>query len=104
MTRVIGGLVIATTASAVIAAAAAAAVAARDEPELSGLQGRLDDVVAAGAIGALAEVRDGRRVWRGAAGVAEWGTTRPVPVRSRTRIGSITKTFLATVVLQLAAE
>ncbi|MEU4295460.1 serine hydrolase domain-containing protein [Kribbella sp. NPDC026596] len=56
------------------------------------------------AVGALAEVRDGRRVWRGTSGVAEVGTTRGVPVDGRVRAGSITKTFVATVVLQLVAK
>lgn len=32
------------------------------------------------------------------------GTTRAVPVQGRFRVGSITKTFVATVVLQLAGE
>jgi D-alanyl-D-alanine carboxypeptidase len=103
MKRVIRTLVIAATASAVIATPAVAAPAP-EQPDRAGLQAGLDDVVAAGAIGTLAEVRDGRRVWRGAAGVAERDTTRPVHSRDRFRIGSITKTFLATVVLQLAGE
>lgn len=97
MKRVLQVLVAATTVSAVIAAPAAAAAG----PDRSGLQGDLDNVVAASAVGALAEVRDGHRVWRGTSGVSEVGTTRPVPVNGRFRAGSITKTFVATVVLQL---
>ena len=69
-----------------------------------GLQKGLDDVVAASAVGALAEVRDGQRVWRGSSGVAEVETTKAVPVGARVRVGSITKTFVATVVLQLVDE
>ncbi len=55
--------------------------------------------------GALVEVRGahGGR-WTGRSGVAELGSRRPVPLRGRFRIGSVTKTFVATVVLQLAAE
>lgn len=68
------------------------------------LQRRLDALVAATAVGGLAEVRTDRGVWRGASGVAERGTTRAVPVDGRFRAGSITKTLLATVVLQLVAE
>ncbi|GAA1038346.1 serine hydrolase domain-containing protein [Virgisporangium ochraceum] len=67
-------------------------------------QRRLDAVVAAVAVGGLAEVRTGRAVWRGASGVAERNTTRKVPVDGRFRAGSVTKTFVATVVLQLVAE
>jgi D-alanyl-D-alanine carboxypeptidase len=70
----------------------------------AGLQQALDAVVAAGAAGALAEVRDGRGTWRGSSGVAELGSTTAVPTQGRFRAGSITKTFLATVVLQLVAE
>ncbi|MGW7682136.1 serine hydrolase domain-containing protein [Kribbella sp. NPDC054772] len=65
------------------------------------MQKGLDGVV---AIGTLAEVRDGGAVWRGSSGVAELGSSRKVPVAGRFRAGSITKTFVATVVLQLVAE
>ena len=107
MKRVHRALVTATTALAVIAAPAAAPAATAAAPEhadRAGLQRRLDDVVAAGAVGALAEVRDEHGVWRGTSGVAELGTTRAVPVDGRFRAGSITKTFVATVVLQLVGE
>lgn len=103
MRQVHRALVTATTALAVIAAPAAA-TAAPEESDRVGLQGRLDDVVAAGAVGALAEVRDEHGVWRGSSGVAELGRTRAVPVHGRIRAGSITKTFVATVALQLVAE
>lgn len=42
--------------------------------------------------------------WQGGSGVAEVGPGTPVPAGARFRIGSITKTFTAVVVLQLAAE
>lgn len=103
MLRVHRALVAATTVLAV-AAAPAVATATPEDVDRDGLRERLDDVVAAGAVGALAEVRDERSVWRGASGVAELGSTRPVPVRGRFRVGSVTKTFVATVVLQLVGE
>ncbi|MGZ0149150.1 serine hydrolase domain-containing protein [Kribbella sp. WER1] len=56
------------------------------------------------AVGVVAEVRDGGRVWRGTSGVAELGTSRAVPAQGRFRAGSISKTFVATVVLQLVGE
>ena len=68
------------------------------------LQAALDDVVGAAAIGVLAEVHDGARVWRGTSGVSRLDTHRPVPIVGRFRAGSITKSFLATVVLQLVGE
>jgi D-alanyl-D-alanine carboxypeptidase len=42
--------------------------------------------------------------WVGRSGVADVGSGLPVPRGARFRIGSVTKTFTATVVLQLAAE
>lgn len=103
MKRAHRALLTATAAVAVIAAPAVAA-AAPGRPDRAVLQSRLDDVVAAGAIGALAEVRDEHGVWRGTSGAAALGTTRAVPAGSRFRAGSITKTFVATVALQLVAE
>ena len=103
MKRVHVALVAATTSLAVIAAPATA-TAAPEEAGRARLQSRLDDVVAAGAVGALAEVRDEHGVWRGTSGVAELGETRAIPLRSRFRVGSISKTFVATVVLQLVDE
>ncbi|AGZ41143.1 serine hydrolase domain-containing protein [Actinoplanes friuliensis] len=95
-------MVIAMTVSAVMAAPGAAPAA--PTKDRAGLQQLLDAIVDAGTVGALAETRgpDGR--WRGASGVAELGTTRAVPVDGRVRAGSITKTFVATVVLQLVGE
>ena len=70
-------LVTATTALALTAAPAA--TAAPVQPDRPGLQEGLDGVVAAGAVGALAVVRDGHRAWRGNSGVAELGYDRAVP-------------------------
>lgn len=103
MTSVLRALVTTTTAVAVLATPAAVAAPPK-EADGGELQQRLDEVVAAGAFGALVEVRDRHGVRRATSGVAELGTTRPVPPRSRFRIGSITKTFLATVVLQFVDE
>ena len=103
MRHVLRTMVTATTALSVIVAPATAATEPA-ETNHAGLQERLDDVVAAGSVGALAVVRDGHRRWKGNSGVAELGTTRAVPIHGRFRIGSITKTFVATVVLQLVEE
>ncbi|WP_329005252.1 beta-lactamase family protein [Kribbella sp. NBC_00709] len=88
---------------ALVTAAVAAMVpgVAMASPSRGDLQKDLDGVA---AIGALAEVRNGAQVWRGSSGVAELGTTHKVPVAGRFRAGSITKTFVSTVVLQLVAE
>ncbi|MCF3131089.1 serine hydrolase domain-containing protein [Streptomyces olivochromogenes] len=60
----------------------------------------MDAVHRAGMPGVYAEVRDGGRTWRAAAGVADVGTGRPVTPDMRQRIGSITKTFTAAAVMQ----
>jgi D-alanyl-D-alanine carboxypeptidase len=57
-----------------------------------------------GGPGALAEVRDARGRTVLTSGVADVATGAPVAADSRFRIGSMTKMFVATVVLQLVAE
>ncbi|MFF6774033.1 serine hydrolase domain-containing protein [Streptomyces sp. NPDC012637] len=64
------------------------------------LQAALDGLHAAGMPGAFAEVRDAGRTWRGAAGVADLETERPVRPDLLQRVGSITKVFTAAAVLQ----
>ena len=75
-------------------------------PDVARLQAALDQFAAVGAAtGVLAEVRDiSGWAWRGSAGVAELGTSRRVPTNGRFRVGSVTKSFVATVVLQLVGE
>lgn len=82
------------------------AAPASGKPDVARLQAALDQFAAAGAATAvLAEVRDvDGWSWRGSAGVAELGTSRRVPVNGRFRVGSVTKSFVATVVLQLVSE
>ncbi|WP_326799534.1 beta-lactamase family protein [Streptomyces sp. NBC_01808] len=69
-----------------------------------GTQAALDAIVAEGTPGALAAVRDGRQRWSGEAGVADLATGEPRRDRDRFRVGSLTKTFTATVLLQLDAR
>lgn len=66
----------------------------------AGLQSALDGVHRAGIPGVYAEVRDGGRTWRGASGVADVRTGRPVTPDMRQRVGSITKTFTAAAIMQ----
>jgi D-alanyl-D-alanine carboxypeptidase len=58
----------------------------------------------AGYIGLSVEVRDGDHRIRARAGEAVLDTGRPVPFGGSLRAGSATKSFVATVVLQLIAE
>ncbi|MEV8451230.1 serine hydrolase domain-containing protein [Streptomyces sp. NPDC052095] len=54
---------------------------------------------------AIARIEDGRRVWTSAAGVSDLARPgQPLDEQGRFRIGSVTKTFVATTVLQLVAE
>ena len=64
------------------------------------LKNAIDNVHRAGIPGVFAEVRGGDQVWRGAAGVADVSTGRPVSPDMRHRVGSISKTFTAAAVLQ----
>lgn len=64
------------------------------------LETAIGHVHRAGIPGLFAEVRDGDQIWRGAAGVADTTTGRPVTADMRHRVGSITKTFTAAAVLQ----
>lgn len=81
--------------------AAPATAAEADRPNLRKV---LEDVVASGITGITLRVHDERGEWVGAAGVGELGGTTTPPTDGHVRIGSNTKTFVATLVLQLVAE
>ena len=68
------------------------------------LQAALDGIVAAGVPGALVLVRDGDQTIRLASGYGNLARRTPMRVTDRFRVGSDTKTFVATVVLQLVGE
>ncbi|RSN15652.1 serine hydrolase [Nonomuraea sp. WAC 01424] len=87
------------------AAPAAAEAGARARPA-DAVQTALEGLVGAGGFpGTLASTRDrGGRVLDYTAGVADLATRAKVPRNGKVRIGSTTKTFLATLVLQLAGE
>ncbi|MGK5629473.1 serine hydrolase domain-containing protein [Streptomyces sp. URMC 123] len=57
-----------------------------------------------GVPGVTAQARDEHGVWNGTSGVGDLATGRPRGTDDRYRIGSVTKTFVATVLLQLEAE
>ncbi|MFI7700286.1 serine hydrolase domain-containing protein [Nonomuraea sp. NPDC049480] len=93
LTTMGGALLIAGTL-----AAPGPAAAATDDRQA--LRASLDAVHEAGMYGILSNVRDGGRTWRGASGVADVDTRRPVRPDMVHRVGSITKTFTAVAVLQ----
>ncbi|MEU7413882.1 serine hydrolase domain-containing protein [Streptomyces sp. NPDC042638] len=73
-------------------------------PDTVGLAAVLRSAVSQGAPGALARIDDHGRTYRVTHGVADRGTGRSVSADDRFRVGSITKTFSAVVLLQLVAE
>ncbi|MFF8602555.1 serine hydrolase domain-containing protein [Streptomyces sp. NPDC015232] len=91
----VAGLAV-TALAAPAVAAEAAGPAAPPKSDHAATQRALDAAVAAGVPGAVAQAREGRDRWTGTAG--ERGRN------DRFRVGSITKTFTATVLLQLQAE
>jgi D-alanyl-D-alanine carboxypeptidase len=94
-------LVPALAVVAVLLAIGAPAAGAADRDDL---RGALRTVLDAGAPGAIALVRHGAAVERAAVGTADLATGRAMSTADHVRVGSITKTFVAVVVLQLVAE
>ncbi|QDQ09431.1 serine hydrolase domain-containing protein [Streptomyces spectabilis] len=89
-------------ATAVTAGVAAPASAARPDPVRQGLETLVDSDHAPGA---LASVLDGKGRFRTyTAGVGDRDTHAKMPRNGQVRIGSVTKSFTAAVVLQLVGE
>ncbi|PSM43507.1 peptidase [Streptomyces dioscori] len=102
----------ALTAAATLAAAALAAPAAlahsptpttpaRDH---HATQRAMNEAVKDGVPGVAAQAVKNRTTWKATAGVGDLRTKKPRSAADRYRVGSITKTFTSTVVLQLEAE
>jgi len=83
--------------------AATAAPAPSDAPP-SALQADLDRVVADGIPGMIVLERQGNQVRHATAGVGNLRTGGPIRATDRFRIGSNSKSFVSTVMLQLEAE
>ncbi|WP_459500550.1 serine hydrolase domain-containing protein [Bacillus sp. C1] len=64
----------------------------------------MQDTLKLGYPGILAKTSEGGKTWRYATGVADLSNKQPMKTDYRFRIASVTKTFTATVVLQLAGE
>jgi D-alanyl-D-alanine carboxypeptidase len=85
-------------------AAPEAGAAGLPRPDLAGLREVLRTAERRGAPGAMARIDDGDSVLRASVGVADRATGRALADTDRFRVGSITKTFTAVVLLQLADE
>ncbi|WBO66341.1 serine hydrolase domain-containing protein [Streptomyces camelliae] len=93
------------TALLVSAALAAPAVAAGTGTGAhSATRKAIEAAVASGVPGVTATAKDSHGTWSTTAGVGDLRTGAPRSVADRYRVGSITKTFVSTVLLQLEAE
>ncbi|GAA4134612.1 serine hydrolase domain-containing protein [Actinomadura keratinilytica] len=91
------GAALAGTATAVAQNPSASRRAALDAGKL---RATLDATHKAGMYGIYSSVRDDGRAWKGASGVANVQTGRPVTPDMQHRVGSVTKTFTAAAVLR----
>ncbi|MEV0024864.1 serine hydrolase domain-containing protein [Streptomyces atroolivaceus] len=98
------GALPAGAAAPLSASATASAASTTSGLDRKALHASLDAFHQAGMYGAYSSVRDGSERWRGAAGVADIDTGRPVRPDYEHRVGSITKTFTSVAVLQQVAK
>lgn len=101
---IIGVLCLPLLAIPIAAAPAQAATRPATVEHGGQLQLLLDAEHAAGMPGVFAEVKIGNTTWQGAAGVADLETGRPMQPWFYHRVGSITKSFVSTTLLQLVGE
>ncbi|MET8626406.1 serine hydrolase domain-containing protein [Kitasatospora sp. NPDC004669] len=103
-----GVSVLVATVCLALAAPVASAAAVEPNDVVKESAGRraeaLEAVTTAGAVAAIAQVRDENGAWRAGTGVADLTTGAPVRTDGRFRAGSITKMFTSTTVLQLVGE
>jgi D-alanyl-D-alanine carboxypeptidase len=88
----------------VTGAAPAGAGVRSGAPAQPAFQAAIQQLVTDGVPGAIGYARHGRQVTVATSGMANVATRTPMAAGDRVRVGSVTKTFVATVVLQLAAE
>lgn len=72
--------------------------------ERNSVKEAMRDTLQLGYPGILAKTSEGGKTWSYAAGLADLSTKKPMKTDFRFRIGSVTKTFIATVLLQLSGE
>ncbi|MER7693207.1 serine hydrolase domain-containing protein [Streptomyces sp. NPDC097610] len=103
--RTLAAALAVTLACSAGTAAALPAQRTPDPASTGSLQRQLATLVSDGATAALGQTREhGVVVWRGSAGTSDLARRLPVRPEGSFRIGSVTKSFVATVVLQLAGE
>jgi D-alanyl-D-alanine carboxypeptidase len=103
--RLLGAGIAAVMLCALITAAgpAAASMPAKAPAGPPGFRAALEQIVDDGVPGAIGLARRGGQAVIAASGVADVATGQPMAARDRVRVGSIIKTLVAAVILQLAA-
>jgi D-alanyl-D-alanine carboxypeptidase len=96
-----GAIVFCLAAAALITSSA---IAGPTSPRTAQLHADVDALVAAGAPGAVLVVRSGKGTIGLAGGLADVAHKRPMHSGDRFRIASLTKSYVATVILQLVGE
>ncbi|KFF96481.1 peptidase [Streptomyces scabiei] len=101
-------LMAATAVTAAVALAAPAVAAVPTGASAGGdhraTRKAMDANVKDGVVGIAVQAKDGHGVWKATSGVGDLTTAEPRSARDHFRVGSITKTFVSTVLLQLEAE
>jgi len=97
------GLIVMVVAALLLAAGATASPR-NENDKRSTLQAQMDALVATGVPGVVVLVHDKSGTLRLASGHSNLAQQTPMRVTDRFRVGSITKSFIATVVLQLVGE
>jgi D-alanyl-D-alanine carboxypeptidase len=95
---------VATTAVALTAVLAGPALAASPATGHAATRAAVEAAVRDGVPGVTVTARDEHGTWSTTAGVGDIRTGGPRSAHDRYRVGSVTKTFVATVLLQLEAE
>ncbi|MFF4485065.1 serine hydrolase domain-containing protein [Streptomyces sp. NPDC001544] len=98
------GATAAVTLSVTLAGPALAAAPATEAAGHSATRQAVEAQVEVGVTGVTATAKDAHGTWSVTAGVGNLRTGAPRSAEDRYRVGSITKTFVATVLLQLEAE
>ncbi|MGA4844137.1 serine hydrolase domain-containing protein [Streptomyces sp. G45] len=103
-TGVVGIAAAAVAATAFVAPAQAVSGAPSERSGHRATQRAMDAAVRAGVPGVTAHARDADGAWRAASGVGDLTKGTPRGKDDKFRVASITKTFVATVLLQMEAE
>ncbi|MFF9036504.1 serine hydrolase domain-containing protein [Streptomyces sp. NPDC014892] len=101
-TAVVAALALA--APAIAAAPASTGSAAPSRGDHRATQKAMDANVKDGVVGIAVQAKDEHGVWKATSGVGDLKSGKPRSAHDHFRVGSITKTFVSTVLLQLEAE